>query len=59
MRVKIIANKPDSGDCSDISEYIGQIFYGRYDKELEMMYVQPDPNEEAIGLFPEEYEIIS
>lgn len=56
MKVKIIANKPESSDCSDITKYIGKVFECRRGWD-NMVYVVP-PDYGEIGLFDGEYEIV-
>ena len=56
MKVRVIANRPESSDCSDISKYIGQVFECRRDWD-DMVYIVP-PDYGEIGLFPEEYEVV-
>lgn len=56
MKVRVVANKPESSDCSDISKYIGQVFECRRDWD-DMVYIVP-PDYGEIGLFPHEYEIV-
>ena len=56
MKVRIIANKPESSDCSDITKYIGQVFECRRGWDNAVYVVPPDYGE--IGLFDGEYEIV-
>lgn len=57
MKVRVVANKPESSDCSDISDLIGKTFEVVYWYDG-LPYVIYDENKLEIGLFDGEYEIV-
>lgn len=57
MKVRVVANKPESSDCSDISVLIGKTFEVVYWYD-ELPYIIYDENKLEIGLFDGEYEIV-
>lgn len=57
MKVRVIANKPESSDCSDITKLIGKTFEVFYWYD-ELPYIVYDERKPEVGLFDGEYEIV-
>lgn len=56
MNVKIIASKPESSDCYDITPYIGKVYPATMTVTGDVIISVRYNN--RIGLFPGEYEIV-
>lgn len=56
MKIRVVANRPISCECPDITEHIGQIFEVAYMFE-DVTYVRM-PDDRVLGLFAGEYEAV-
>lgn len=60
-RIKIVANNPQTGNCSDISKYIGQEFdiYEENIYENHIKMIKPNNPDYIITIWNEEFEFVN